>query len=328
MKNILITGGCGYVGSRLVPYLLAKGYNIKVLDSLIFGNKLKNFNFELITGDIRDNDMLHKATKDIDTIIHLAAISNDPTSDLDPTITNEVNYEAIKELAKIAKQNKVKRMILASSSTLYGFNKDDEYLSEDNEINPITLYGKLKAKSEREVFDMADDKFTVSALRPGTVAGFSLRQRFDLIVNIFTRDAINNQVLTIEGGKQKRPIISMFDMCRAYELMIFADKELINKQAFNVVEANLTIEDIAQKVAEVIPDIEIKYIDKIDDRRSYFTSNKKIRTVLGFVPKFSIIDAINELKNKMLEGFFKDSINNPEYYNIKQLKRIINNISN
>ncbi len=322
MKKILVTGGCGYVGSRLVPYLLAKGYDVRVLDSLIFGNNLSGFNFELIEGDIRDNEKLEISTKNIDTIIHLAAISNDPTAELDPNLTKEVNFDAIVNLAKIAKKNKVKRLILASSSTLYGYQGDDVILTESDEVNPLTLYGKYKAESEKAVFDLADENFIVTALRPGTVAGFSLRQRFDLIVNIFTNNATINHKLRIDGGMQKRPIVNIIDICRAYECMITADSNKIQKQAFNVVGANMTIEEIAKKVCEVIPNTTFYYIDKVDDRRSYFTSGDKIKKVLGFVPKFSVEDSIKELQIKIEEGAFKDSLHNEKYFNIKFLKNL------
>ncbi len=322
MKNILVTGGCGYVGSRLVPYLLSKGYKVSVLDSLIFGNNLTDFNFRLIKGDIRDKEKLNIATKNIDTIIHLAAISNDPTAELNPEITKEVNYDAVINLAEIAKKNNVKRLILASSSTLYGYQGEDIVLKEGDKLNPLTLYGKYKAESEEAAFKFADDNFVVTALRPGTVAGFSLRQRFDLIVNIFTNNAVVNHKLRIDGGKQKRPIINITDICRAYECMILAESSKIQKESFNVVGDNMTIEQIAKKVCEVIPNTTSYYVEVNDDRRSYFTSGDKIKNVLGFVPRFTVEDSIRELEVKLKEGFFDNSIDNEKYFNIKFLKKL------
>ncbi|MCB9358482.1 NAD(P)-dependent oxidoreductase [Candidatus Woesearchaeota archaeon] len=320
--KILITGGCGYVGSRLVPYLLAKGHKIRVLDSLVFGNNIKDFNFELIEGDICDEALCDKATKDIDAVIHLAAISNDPTAELKPETTKRVNLDAIITLTRCAKKNGVKRLILASSSTLYGFKEGDVFLTEEDELVPLTLYGKYKAEGENASFALADENFTVVSLRPGTVCGFSLRQRFDLIVNIFTNHALSNGKLIIEGGKQKRPIIHILDMCRAYEAALHAPAEKVNKQAFNVVGENMTIEDIAKRVAELIPGTEITYVDKTDDRRSYFTSSDKIKKVLGFSPKLNMADAVKELCNKFEDGYFKDTMADSRFFNIKTLKEL------
>ena len=131
MKKILITGGCGYVGARLVPFLLTKGYDIRVIDSLVFGNALSPFNFELVEGDIRDSDLLEKAMTDVSCIIHLAAISNDPTAELKPETTKSVNYDAIVNMVNVAKKKGVERIILASSSTLYGYSEKDILLSEE-----------------------------------------------------------------------------------------------------------------------------------------------------------------------------------------------------
>lgn len=319
--KLLITGGCGYIGSRLVPYLLSKGYDVRVLDSLIFGNHLQDFNFELIKGDIRNIDALNMAMSGVDAIIHLAAISNDPTAELNPEVTKEVNYDAVVEIVKIAKESGVKRIILASSSTLYGFQGDDKILNESDEIHPLTLYGKYKAESEKAAFEFADDNFTVTAVRPGTVAGFSLRQRFDLIVNIFANHAFNSNSVTIEGGSQKRPIVNIQDMCRAYETLLVAPKEKINKESFNIVGENKTIKEIAEEIVKIIPGTDIKYVDKADDRRSYFTDNTKIKNVLGFKTKYNLEDATIELVNKFNENFFNDSMNDEIFFNMKRMKK-------
>ena len=322
MKKILVTGGCGYVGSRLVPFLMAKGYDVRVLDSLIFGNNIKNFNFELIAGDIRNKNILKKATKGIDSVIHLAAISNDPTAELNERITKEVNYDAIVELLNISKKNGINRFILASSSTLYGFSGGAKLLKESDEKDPLTIYGKYKLLSEEKAFELADEDFIVTAARPGTVAGFSPRQRFDLIVNIFTNHALTRKKLMIEGGKQKRPIINIADLCLAYEKLLISNDKKVNREAFNIVGENLTVEQIAKKVAKLIPGTKIEYIEKFDDKRSYFTSGQKIYNLLNFKPKFSIEEAILEIEQKFNEGFFYDTLNNIEYYNIKKIKSV------
>ena len=322
MKKILITGGCGYIGSRLVPFLLARGYDIRVIDSLIYKNNLKNFNFELVGGDIRDSKLLKKAVKGIDAIIHLAAISNDPTAELNPQITKEVNYDAVCNLLKFAKEEGVKRVILASSSTVYGFKGYDFVAKEDDELNPLTIYGKYKAESEKMAFSMADENFIVTAARPATVGGFSLRQRFDLVMNIFVNHAYNNKKIIIMGGKQNRPVISMYDMCRAYYCLLTAPASKVNKEAFNIRAENMSVEQIGKTVAENIPGTKIEYVGKSEDKRSYLTSNEKIKKVLGFETKCSIKDAINELVVKFDEGYFKDPLNNSMYFNIKRLKEL------
>jgi nucleoside-diphosphate-sugar epimerase len=171
----------------------------------------------------------------------------------------------------------------------------------------LTIYGKYKLLSEEQAFELADKEFIVTVARPGTVAGFSPRQRFDLIVNIFTNHAMTKKKLIIEGGKQKRPIVNIADLCLAYEKLLTADYKKINREAFNIVGENLTVEQIAKKVAKLIPGTKIEYIEKFDDKRSYFTSGQKIHNLLNFKPTFSIEDAIFEISGGLISAVPDDS---------------------
>ena len=184
IEKIFITGGAGYVGSVLTPYLLSKGYHVTVLDLLMYGNTLfPHPNLDIIKGDIRDKKLLEKILKDIDIVIHLACISNDPSFELNPNLGKSINLDAFPELVSISKFNKVKKFIYASSSSVYGI-KSEPNVNEDMSLEPLTDYSKFKAECERILNDSKTNEFQVATIRPATVCGFSPRQRLDVIVNI------------------------------------------------------------------------------------------------------------------------------------------------
>jgi len=326
IKNILVTGGAGYVGAVLVPKLLDKGYNVKVIDLYIYGEDVlnavrSNSNLKEIKGDIRDKKLLKKEIPQTDVIIHLACISNDPSYELDPALGKSINYDAFIQLIDLAKENKVIRFIHASSSSVYGI-KEEQEVTEDLPLEPLTEYSQYKAKCEEVLLREATDDFIVTVIRPATVCGYSPRMRLDLTVNILTNHAVNKGKITVFGGEQMRPNIHIEDITDLYVYLLELSKEKIHKQIFNAGYENYKVKEIANMVqSEVGNQIPIKTVPT-DDNRSYRVSSKKIKRQLGFFPKHTIEEAILDLKNAFEEGKIQNPMENIKYYNIKTMKAV------
>ena len=322
MKKIFITGGAGYVGSVLTPYLINKGHTITVFDLMLYGDTLKKGkNLNIIKGDIRNTELLKEAIKGNDIVIHLACISNDPSFELNPTLGKEINLDAFTPLVEISKNLGVKKFIYASSSSVYGV-KIEKNVNENMSLEPLTDYSKFKADCEKILFKYKSKDFVTVTLRPATVCGYSPRQRLDLVVNILTNLAYHNREITIFGGDQLRPNIHIQDMVRAYELFINMENEKINGKIFNIGFENLTVNQLASEVQKVIgSDIKIKKLPT-NDNRSYHISSKKIQDELGFVTNFSILNAIEDLKHAFEKKLLSDCLINENYFNIKKMQSI------
>jgi len=322
MKNIFITGGAGYVGSILVPHLLNKGYRITVLDLMIYGETLpQHSNLNLVKGDIRDQNLLKKIIKNVDVVIHLACISNDPSFELNPELGKDINLNSFVPLVEISKKNNVSRFIYASSSSVYGV-KNEQNVHEEMSLEPLTDYSRFKAYCEKILLKYKSDKFITVVLRPATVCGYSPRQRLDLVVNILTNFAFHKREITVLGGGQLRPNIHIQDMARAYELFIEIDDKKINGEIFNIGFENKTVDQLSSNVKEIIGE-DIKILRSVsNDNRSYHISSDKIFKLLNFKPEFTISDAINDLKKAFENKLLIDPLNNENYYNIKKMKNI------
>jgi nucleoside-diphosphate-sugar epimerase len=322
MKKILITGGSGYVGSVLTPYLLNKGYDLTVLDLMLYGNTLKENNkLKIVKGDIRDTKLLKKIIKDHEIVIHLACISNDPSFELNPALGKEINLDAFTPLVEISKELGVRRFIYASSSSVYGVKKEKN-VNEDMSLEPLTDYSKFKADCEKILLKYSTSNFVTVTLRPATVCGYSPRQRLDLVVNILTNLAYHNRTITIFGGNQLRPNIHIQDMIRAYELFINADDKKINGKIFNIGFENKTVRQLAEEVKKIVgSDVVIKKLPT-NDNRSYHISSKRIQDELGFVTNFSILNAIEELKDAFERQLLSNCLTNENYFNIKKMQSI------
>ena len=323
MREVLVTGGAGYVGAVLVPKLLATGWKVKVIDLYLYGNVLKpHANLIEIKGDIRDKDLLEKIIPGLDAIIHLACISNDPSYELNPQLGKSINYDAFLLLVALAKKNKVKRFIFASSSSVYGV-KETFNVTEDLPLEPLTDYSKYKALCEAHLLKEQTSDFTVLILRPATVCGYSPRLRLDLTVNILTNHAINNNRIKVFGGDQKRPNIHIEDVADLYVASLDYPKEKIAGQIFNAGYENHTVRQIADLVKENLgqPEIEI-VVEESNDNRSYHISSEKIKRVLGFQPKYSIGQAVRDLKAAFDGAKVPDAMTDKRYYNIKTMQAI------
>ena len=333
MTKLLITGGSGYVGSRLIEKLL-KETNISIVnyDISLFGDKHlpKNPNFKYYKEDITNPNNFKKAIIDnnIDTVLHLACISNDPTYELDSDLSKKINYDCFEDLVKVSKQNKVKKFIYASTCSVYGIS-DSPNVVETNELKPITDYNKYKALCEPILQKYLDNDFVGIIIRPATVCGFSEKMRFDLTVNILTNYAYNKGYIRVFGGKQSRPNLHIDDMCDLYKMLIHNDIKKFNGEIFNVGTENLKIIEVAEKVKSVMKkklnkkDIEIR-IEESADIRSYMINSDKIKKILGFEFKKTVDNAIEDLCDAFENGKIQDSFSD-QWSNIKVLSKMKKN---
>jgi len=322
--NVLVTGGAGYVGAVLVPKLLNKGRNVKVIDLYMYGDDVLSSartcpRLTEIKGDIRDTDLLEREIPGTDAIIHLACISNDPSYELDPDLGRSINFDAFGPLVAIAKRSKVRRFIYASSSSVYGV-KDEPEVTEDLSLEPLTDYARYKAKCEEILLKEASDDFEVVVIRPATICGYSPRMRLDLTVNLLTNHAVNKGKITVLGGDQKRPNLHVADMTDLYVLLLDLPKERIQGKVFNAGCQNYTVREIAKVVQNVVgPEIPIE-TTATDDIRSYHVSSRKIREELGFEPRHTVEEAIMGLRDAFNAGKIPDAMIDTRYYNVKRLQ--------
>lgn len=307
--NILITGGAGYIGSVLSRELLKKGYTVRVLDNLTYGDEgikdlLQEKNFEFKKGDIRDISAVADAVKGIDAVIHLAAIVGDQASALNPETTLEINYLATKTLAEACKYGKVQRFLFASTCSVYGASPNSETkLSEDASPNPLSLYAQTKLRSEQGIKELADSNFSPTILRLATVYGYSPRMRFDLVINTFIGQAFFDKKITIFGGSQWRPFVHVRDVAGAFMTCLESPLEKVKNQIFNVGSdsQNYTILTVADHIQNNIPNVKQEVIPT-QDQRDYVVSFKKIEKELGFQVNNSIDDAAKEIVSVLHQG--------------------------
>ncbi|MDD5687474.1 MAG: SDR family oxidoreductase [Elusimicrobia bacterium] len=311
--NILLLGGCGYVGTVLTKTLLDEGHHITVVDIMWFGNYLKEHkNLRIIKEDVRNVEKI--PMKGIDAVIHLANVANDPCSELDSKLSWEVNVLATMQLVESAINNKVKQFIYASSGSVYGVKEEPE-VTEDLSLVPITDYNKTKMISERVLMSYKD-KILVQCVRPATVCGYSPRMRLDLSVNMLTIQALSNGKITVFGGNQVRPNIHIKDMVAVYLYLLKMGNKI--EGIYNAGFENISILDIAKKVVTYIP-AEI-VVSESNDPRSYRLCSKKLLDT-GFKQKHSVDEAIKEIVQEFKAGNLK---NEDRWYNIKTMKKLTN----
>ncbi|MFH1229710.1 MAG: SDR family oxidoreductase [Candidatus Aenigmatarchaeota archaeon] len=327
IKKVLITGGAGYVGSALVPSLLAGGYEVIVYDLYIYGDvfkDIKNPRLTEIKGDIRDREKLVAAAKGSDAIIHLACISNDPSFELNPGLGKSINFDAFYNVMEAARANNAKRLIYASTSSVYGL-KSEKNVVEEATLEPLTDYSKYKAECERVLKEEGEDIEWVT-IRPATVCGYAQRLRLDLVVNILTINALVNKKIRIFGGSQLRPNLNIKDMARAYELLLTAPWEKLRHQTFNAGYQNLAVSEIALLVKRIVEkgiggEVSLEVVPT-NDNRSYHINSDKIKRVLGFTAKYTVEEAVETLVEAFKKGLLKDPLNNQLYHNIKRMQEL------
>lgn len=316
--KILVAGGAGYVGSRLVPALIKDGHIVTVLDLLWFGNNLPK-SVEVVKKDIFDIGA--DALKDFDHVIFLAGLSNDPMAEYSPAKNFIFNSAAPAYLAYVAKAAGVKRFIYACSGSVYGFTKN-KILDENSSARSSFPYGISKRNGEFGVMYLQDENFSVISLRKGTISGWSPRIRFDLMVNTMYMKAMTEGVITVNNPKIWRPLLAISDAVKAYQKTILLPFSVSG--VFNVSSGNFTVGEVGKKVAEHFKKKHGKIINvetkNVPDNRNYKISTKKAQKILGFKPTGTIESILDELDEKVGSNFnFADE----KYYNILVFKKTI-----
>ena len=321
--NILITGGAGYVGSKLVPKLLELNHSVTVLDLMMYGEDVldKNERLKKVKGDIRNKSLLEEIIPGHDVVIHLACISNDPSFELNPTLGKSINLDAFEPLVQVSRESKVNKFIYASSSSVYGI-KTEKNVTEDMKLEPLTDYSKFKGDCEKILNSYKSEDFITTTIRPSTVCGYARRQRLDLVVNILTNHAYHNRKIKVFGGDQLRPNVHIDDMVNSYLAVISAKDDKINGEIFNVGFKNQTVRELANDVKSIIGDDVTIDQTSSDDNRSYHVSSEKIRDILGFETKHTVKDAVLDLKNAFEKKLLTNTFNDEFFFNIKRMNNI------
>tara|TARA_Y100000593_G_scaffold74652_1_gene137506 strand:+ start:4740 stop:5708 length:969 start_codon:yes stop_codon:yes gene_type:complete len=318
MKKVLIAGGGGYVGTRLVMELKDRDYDVTVVDLFWFGNHLPKG-----VRVIKENAM-HLDIEDVrgfDSVIFLAGLSNDPMADFSPNRNFIENTSVPAYLAYISKKAGVKRFIYAGSCSVYGFT-DNIPLDEDSFINPQYPYGISKLLGEKGVMTLTDDDFRPISLRQGTIGGWSPRMRFDLVVNTMTRFALETKQITVHNPKLWRPLIDIRDIVSAYVNSIESDLEVTG--VYNISYKNYTIGDLAKEIHSTLTDrgyVVDVLIQNKEDVRNYKVDNSRAKKDLNFNPKYSPTDSINDIFDNM--NLDKCDFSNKNFYNIQTFKDVV-----
>ena len=330
-KKILVTGGAGYIGCVLTNTLVKKGYSVRILDTFYWGKDvLKNHRnrVEIIQADIRNIES--KVLKNVSSVIHLAALSNDPMADFNPSANFEINTYATAHFAKLCKRNGVNKFIFSSSASIYHKDpiKAGAIYDERSSVLPKAAYSLSKLQAETELLKLTDDNFSPVILRQGTVYGFSPRMRYDLVVNTMVKDVLSSGKISVYcEGKEWRPLIDITDIARAYIAVLKSSDQKIKGQIFNLVYKNFNILDLAKIIKRVIVTEEIanpKIIvdSRLRKARSYQISGEKIKKVLGWQPKMSVEDSVRHMLTKITSGEFAN-YNHPRFYNIEWMKLLV-----
>lgn len=329
MSTILVVGGAGYVGSVLTEELLERGYAVRVLDRLYFGEAGLagcRDRVELVVGDMRDPPP--DVFDGVEAVVNVGGLSNDPTAEFNPRANYEMNTVATVAMAKQARDAGVDRYILASSCSIYDRGVLDEtrdhLMDERTTVDPPGAYAGSKLAAEKELIPMASDTFSVTALRAATLFGFSRRMRYDLVVNTFVRDALSRGYITLHaGGEMWRPLADVRDAARAYTVLIAADRSAINGQVFNLVQRNHRISELAFRVrealrtADVESEIRVEYSQK--GVRNYRVAGTKLWTTLGVKPELGVEDSVRDMVASIRTHRVTD-FDNPRYNNIAWMR--------
>lgn len=323
-KNVLVVGGAGYLGSILSRKLLARGFKVRVLDSVSFGRGpiselAAHPGFQLLEGDMRNISTLMQALLDVDAVINLAAIVGDPACKTRPEIAIETNYLANKVLAEACRFHQINRFVYASTCSVYGAMDGEKSLSEESPLNPVSLYARSKIQSEEGILSLVDENFAPTILRMGTLYGWSPRMRFDLVVNTMTKNAVTEKRIIVHGGgKQWRPLLHVDDAAEAYVRCLEAPISKIKGRVFNVGsrEQNYQIIDIARIVQSRVPGSELVMQGDGPDARNYIVSFDKIRRTLGFTARQGLADSVDRIRKALTSGEIP-APDDRRYYNVE-----------
>lgn len=329
-ETILVTGAGGYIGSVLVGELLKRGYRVLALDAFYWGTESLRPYFrkiETIKTDIRD--VKPSVVKNIKTVVHAAALSNDPMAEFNPKANFEINAIATDRFAKICKQNSVKKFIFASSASIYDRLDGGEIIQDENsKVEPNATYSLSKFKAEQAILKLADKIFCPIIFRQGTVYGYSPRMRYDLVVNTMVKDALRYKKIKVFcGGRQWRPLIDVRDVVSAYIIAIESKNRKICGEIFNLLYKNYTILELANYIRKTFWDkfklnIEVEVDDSPKIGRNYKISSDKLGKFFGWHPKYSVQNSVENLVMKIRQNK-KTDFDHPRYYNIEWMKLLV-----
>jgi len=326
-QSVLVTGGAGYIGSRLVRDLLGRGYHVRVLDNLLYGGEsIADLDghpcFELIVDDFRSQIAVDAALRGAEAVVHLGAIVGDPACALDQDFTIQTNLEATQLLIAGAKRAGIRRFLFASTCSVYG--ASDGVLDETSALSPVSLYAHTKMASEEAVLAAKDDVFAPVNLRFATVYGVSHRPRFDLVVNLLTAKAVTEGQITIHGGEQWRPFVHVADIASSIVLALEAPVDGVSGETFNVgsTDENYHLSKIGELIADLVPSADVLTNDQIHDRRNYFVNFHKLRDRLGFRPAHTVRSGIVEVVDLVTLGHI-GSYQDARYHNHRSLTEIV-----
>ncbi|MED5802306.1 NAD(P)-dependent oxidoreductase [Gordonia sp. Z-3] len=328
--KVVVTGHLGYLGSEMVPVLQSRGHDVIGLDTDLFGNcdfRGTPVDVPTLNIDMRDVTAADLTGLDVDAVIHLAALSNDPLSDLDPQLTYDINLDASVSLAEAAKAAGVRRFLFSSSCSLYGKGGDAE-LDENAEFNPVTPYGESKVRVEQALHTLACDSFSPVYLRNATAYGLSRRLRADIVVNnLVAHAATSGKILMESDGTPWRPLVHVLDIADAFAAVLDAPAEAIHDQAFNVGRAgeNYQVRQIADIVADVVPDCALGFgMHASPDIRDYRVDFSKIhRVVPGYQPQWTVRRGVEQLWAAYRQGgMTADMFAGPSYIRLREIQRL------
>jgi nucleoside-diphosphate-sugar epimerase len=329
MSKVLLVGGAGYVGCVLAEELLERGYAVRVLDRLYYGEDgLKGVRdrLELVIGDMRT--VGPEVLNGINAVVNVGGLSNDPTAEYNPRANQEMNVDATRTLAELCKQTGVRRYVFASSCSIYDRGVSDEerdvLQDETSDVSPQAAYSKSKYDAERALLEMAGKDFCPVILRKGTIFGFSPRMRYDLVVNTFVKDVLSRGTMTIHyGGEMWRPLLDVRDAARAYIACLEAPDDKVHGQIFNISQHNIRISELALRVQRALRTMNIPCEINADygykGVRSYRVSAQKIDRALGVRPRVTIEESVTNIVNKIRKLGYTD-YDNPRYYNIRWMR--------
>lgn len=315
-KRTLVTGGAGYVGSVVVDELLASGRAVRVLDALLHGSvpslmvPFGKPQFEFVKGDVRDGEALEFALRDVDEVVHLAAVVGDPACARQPELAQDVNVKATEALIEAAEAAGVSRLLFASTCSNYGKMTDPEELAtEEWDLRPVSLYAETKVRAERAVLDGSRNGLATTCLRFATVYGTSPRMRFDLTVNEFTRDVVLTGDLVVYGEQFWRPYIHTRDAARAVRTALDAPVEKVKGNVFNAGNTNENYRklDIVELLKERVPTADVQFVKKDEDPRDYRVSFGKIERELGYSTERTVPRGIDEVTSLLKSGLLDDA---------------------
>lgn len=306
--NVVVIGGAGYVGNQVVRELLNAGYRVTVFDAMFYGDggiaDLKGHpRMNVVVGDTRHTEDLVKVLLTADALVHMGEILGDPVCAKDPNITLQVNYLGSANVAHTAKALGINRYIYFSSCSVYGSSANpDTILTETSDLAPVSLYARTKIRAEQVIRPLIGDGFAPTIFRLGTVFGLSPKPRFDLVVNTFTGQAVQDGAIKVFGGDQWRPHVHCRDVARAVLMALESPIDVVGGQTMNIVGENYTIDDVAMLVHEIVPTAEITLASVDIDKRNYRVSGEKAKNLIGYEPVNTVRDGIIEIAQALRDG--------------------------